>query len=263
MQPIDPFNNIATIRYGRVIYNRNDQYIGRSLEMYGEFSGLETSVFDQILTEGQLVIEAGANIGVHTLFFARRVGEQGRVLAFEPQRLAFQALCGNMALNSITNTFCWNMGLSDTPGEMSIPMLDPRKPNNFGGVEMTTDGVGDIVPVTTIDQLALPQCDFIKVDVEGMEEKVLRGAAETIRKFKPILYVECDRMDREESLLRCLDSLGYQMFWHTPALFNPNNFNGREENVFGEVVSRNLLCFEKSVSHQLTGFEEAKLPRAA
>ena len=263
MQPIEPFNSVANLRYGQVIYNQNDQYIGRSLELYREFSALETSVFDQILTEGQLVIEAGSNIGVHTLFMARKVGEQGRVLAFEPQRLVFQALCGNMALNSITNAFCWNMGLSDTPGEMSIPMLDPRQPNNFGGTEMSADAPGDAIPVTTIDQLDLPQCDFIKVDVEGMEEKVLRGATQTIKKYRPILYVECDRADREESLLKYIDSLDYQMFLHLPPLFNPLNYAKRDENVFGEIVSRNLLCMDKSVSHNLTGFEEVTIPRAA
>lgn len=263
MQPIEPFNQVARVRYGQVIYNQNDQYIGRSLEMYAEFSGLETSVFDQIIAEGQLVVEAGANIGVHTLFFARKVGSAGRVLAFEPQRLCFQSLCGNMALNSITNAFCWNMGLAESPGEMTVPNLDPRTPNNFGGVGMERDAVGDVVSVTTIDEMDLPQCDFIKIDVEGMEESVIRGASNTIEKFKPVLYVECDRIEAEKSLIALIDLLGYNMFWHLPPLFNPNNFAGREENVFGETISRNILCMEKAVDHQLTGFTPVDVPQAA
>lgn len=263
MLPIEPFNNVARLRYGQVIYNQNDQYIGRSLETYGEYSGLETSVFDQIVAEGQLVVEAGANIGVHTLFLARKVGPQGRVLAFEPQRLCFQSLCGNMALNSITNAFCWNMGLAETPGEMTVPTLDPRQPYNFGGVELNHGSVGDIVAVTTIDQLNLPQCDFIKADVEGMEESVIRGAKATIEKFKPLLYVECGEPEQEASMLTLIDSLGYNMFWHLPPLFNPHNFAKREENVFGEIVSRNLLCMEKSAAHDLTGFTAVDVPRAA
>lgn len=263
MQPIEPFNQVARIRYGQLIYNQNDQYIGRSLELYGEYSGLETSVFDQILDEGQMVIEAGANIGVHTLFFSRKVGATGRVLAFEPQRLCFQTLCGNMALNSVTNAFCWNMGLADKPGEMTIPNLDPRAPNNFGGVGMESDAVGDVIAVTTIDEIDLPQCDFIKVDVEGMEESVLRGGIKTIEKYKPILYVECDRVEAEQSLISLIDSLGYQMFWHTPPLFNPHNYRERAENVFGETVSRNILCMEKAAEHQLTGFSPVDVPKAA
>ncbi|MCH8829501.1 MAG: FkbM family methyltransferase [Planctomycetes bacterium] len=263
LSPLDPFNTVARVRYGQIIYNANDQYIGRSLELYGEFSGLETSVFDQILSAGQVVVEAGANIGVHSLFFARKVGETGRVLAFEPQRMAFQTLCGNMALNSITNAFCWNMALGATSGEMTVPCLDPRQPTNFGGIALGTDPDDEIVTVTTIDALNLPQCDLIKVDVEGMEEEVLRGAVQTIEKHKPLLYVECDQVEREASLIQFVDSLGYEMFWHLPPLFNPHNFRKHEENVFGEIVSRNILCMEKAVEHELTGFEPVVVPRAA
>jgi len=263
MHALNAFNSLGRLRYGQVIYNRNDAYIGRSIEAYGEYSGLEVSVFDQLLSAGQVVIDAGANIGVHTLFFARKVGPQGRVLAFEPQRLVFQSLCGNMALNSISNVYCWNMGLGEQPGQAAVPLLDPRRPENFGGVTLDGDADGEIVAVTTIDNFDLPQCDFIKIDVEGMEEAVLRGAEQTIRRHQPILYLECDRAERETSLLPYLDSLGYRMFWHLPPLFNPNNFHENDENIFGETVSRNLLCFDKALQHELTGFEPVDVPRAA
>lgn len=263
MFPVSPYNALGRLPYGQVIYNRNDEYIGRSIEVYGEYSAVETTAFDQLVQPGQIVIDAGANIGVHTLFLARKVGPGGHVLAFEPQRLLFQTLCGNLALNSITNTYCWNMALGATPGETVVPLLDPTQPHNFGGVSLGGDEPGEPVTVTTIDCFDLPRCDFIKIDVEGMEEAVLRGAEQTIRRHKPILYLECDRVEREPSLIRCLDSFGYQMFWHMPPLFNPNNFNDHPENIFGDVVSRNMLCFDKSREHELTGFEPVHVPRAA
>jgi FkbM family methyltransferase len=263
MNSMPAFNTLGRLRYGQVIYNRNDVYIGRSIELYGEYSGLETSVFNQLLQPGQLVIDAGANIGVHSLFFAKKVGNAGRVLAFEPQRLLFQTLCGNMALNSITNAYCFNMALGADPGDIGIPAPDPTRRENFGGVSAGDSVQGERVAVTTIDNFELPQCDFIKIDVEGMEEDVLRGAERTIRRLRPILYVECDRSDREALLLRYLDSLGYRMFWHTPPLFNPHNFHEYRDNVFGETVSKNLLCFDQSREHELTGFREATVPQAA
>ncbi|MFQ5734349.1 MAG: FkbM family methyltransferase [Planctomycetaceae bacterium] len=263
MFPVTSYNALGRLPYGQVLYNRNDEYIGRSIEMYGEYSAVETTAFDQVVGENQIVVDAGANIGVHTLFLARKVGPAGRVLAFEPQRLMFQTLCGNLALNSITNTYCWNMALGETPGETVVPCLDPTVPHNFGGVSLDAGGEGEPVAVTTIDNFHLPRCDFIKIDVEGMEEQVLRGAEQTIRRFKPILYLECDRVEKEASLIRCLDAFGYQMFWHLPPLFNPANFNDNPENVFGDIVSRNMLCFDKAREHELTGFEPVHVPKAA
>ena len=263
MFPVNPYNALGRLPYGQILYNRNDVYIGRSIELYGEYSTVETTAFDQLVDAGAVVIDAGANIGVHTLFLARKVGPNGRVLAFEPQRLMFQTLCGNLALNSITNTYCWNMALGAAPGETTAPMLDPTQPDNFGGVSLEGEIPGEPVSVTTIDAFELPRCDFIKIDVEGMEEDVLRGAEHTIRKHKPILYLECDRVEKESSLISCLDGMGYQMFWHLPPLFNPKNFNGNTENVFGDIVSRNMLCFDKAREHDLTGFEPVQVPRAA
>lgn len=258
----ESFNTIGRLRYGPVLYNRNDVSVGRSIERYGEYSGIETSVFNQVLAPGQVVIDAGAHVGVHALFFAKKVGPQGRVLAFEPQRLLYQALCGNMALNSITNAYCWNVALGERPGETTVPYLDPATPHDFARVATGTDGT-DAVAVATIDGLELPRLDFLKIDVSGAEEAVLRGGARTIRRFMPLLYVACDRPENQPSLARCLDELGYQMFLHEPPLYNPHNFHDNPENVFGEAVSRNMLCFDKKRAHDLTGFTPVHVPRAA
>ena len=86
-----------------MLYNFHDLYIGRSLDLYGEYSEGEIDLFGQIVQPGQVVVEVGANIGAHTVFLAHRSGPAARVLAFEPQRIVFQTLCANLALNSITN----------------------------------------------------------------------------------------------------------------------------------------------------------------
>lgn len=257
------FNRIARTRNGMMLYNANDVYIGRSLEKYGEYAALEMVIFDQILQPGQLVVDVGANIGAHTLFFARKIGPDGLVLAFEPQRIVYQTLCGNLAINSITNTFCWNTAVGAESGEILVPNLDYTQPDNFGGIELGTETDGETVAVVTIDDLKLPRCDFLKIDTEGMEEDVLRGAQRTINHFRPVLYVECDRPEKQETLIRYLDSLGYAMYWHKPALFNPNNIAGVPENIFADIVSQNLLCIDKSAEQSLIGFEAVELPRAA
>ena len=118
------FNKQSECRYGRMLFNRNDVYIGRSLDVYGEFSEGEVELFRQIVEEGSFVVEVGANIGVHTLFFARQVGLTGVVVAFEPQRIVFQTLCANMAINSVTNVQCHQKAVGAELGEMRVPALD-------------------------------------------------------------------------------------------------------------------------------------------
>src|SRR5215204_3016879 len=86
---------VKQCRHGRMMYNVNDQYIGRSLDLYGEYSEGEVDLFRQVLRPGDLALDVGANIGVHTVPMARLVGERGAVFAFEAQRTAYQTLCGN------------------------------------------------------------------------------------------------------------------------------------------------------------------------
>ena len=105
---------------------------------------------------------------------------------------------------------------------------------------------GETVPLVTIDDLNLPQCDFMKIDVEGMERKVLFGARKTIRRHQPVLYVENDRPEEAADLLKLLGELGYRMYQHQPPLFRRDNFTGHRENVFEDIVSGNILCLHKS-----------------
>src|SRR3954467_11045049 len=100
-QPPLGFNRLKSCRHGKMLYNVNDMYVGRSLDLYGEFSQGEVELFAKIVRSGDVVLDVGANIGAHTLFFAQSTAPLGGVIAFEPQRLVFQTLCANMAINSI------------------------------------------------------------------------------------------------------------------------------------------------------------------
>src|SRR5918993_5744771 len=123
MQQDPDYVRVKQCRHGRMMYNVNDQYIGRSLDLYGEYSEGEVDLFRQILRQGDLALDVGANIGVHTVPMARLVGERGSVLAIEPQRLAYQTLCGNVALNGLLNVWCHNVAVGDTRGSLVVPLL--------------------------------------------------------------------------------------------------------------------------------------------
>jgi FkbM family methyltransferase len=255
------FNQLAAAKDGYLLYNRNDEFVGRSVQKYGEFSVLEMKLFEQVCGAGDVVIEAGANIGSHTVGLARLVGSQGRVLAFEPQRLVFQALCANVALNSLTNVDCYWAALGNQEGLVTVPEVDPDRYANFGGLTLLGVQKGMQISCFTLDRfVALPRVSLIKVDVEGMEAEVLRGGEQMLRKFKPLLYVENDRLELSEALIGLIASFGYRLFWHLPSLFNPNNFYGDDENCFPDIVSSNMLCVHRDSGVNLEGLPEVDDP---
>ncbi|HVX63577.1 MAG TPA: FkbM family methyltransferase [Pirellulales bacterium] len=243
-------NQVKACRYGVMIYQPNDKYIGRSFELYGEFSEAEVALFREAVKPGQTVIDAGANIGAHTVALARLVGASGRVLAFEPQRIRFYSLCGNVVQNNLNHVICRQEALGAASGAIAVPELGDQTANDVGGLELAA-GAGAArsysVPLVRIDDLGLTACDFIKVDVEGMEREVLEGATETLRRFKPLLYLADDRPRNSDALRDLLETLGYELYVHRPPLFNPDNFARNPDNVFGSVHSLCLFCHHRSL----------------
>jgi FkbM family methyltransferase len=233
-------------RYGQMTYNTNDIWQGRSFEVYGEYSESEVTLFHRIIREGDVVVEVGANIGSHTVPISRIAGvRKGTVIAFEPERNNFYCLCGNVISNNLFSTYCFNQAVGAEVGTIDVPELDQDKTLNWGGLELGHDysNVAHYqVQKVTLDSLGLPKLDLLKVDVEGMEADVLRGGVETIKKYRPIMYVEMDRQEKAQELMALIDSMGYIMLKHDAPFFNPMNINGNGENVFGGIMSINLLC---------------------
>jgi FkbM family methyltransferase len=253
-----PHLRLKHCRHGVMLYSARDRFVGGSLDRYGEFSELEAQLFTGLVKPGMLVVEVGANIGAHTVHLAKLVGENGGVVAFEAQRVIFQMLCANLALNGIENTDAKCMAVGAAPGEIMVPRLNYRGDNNFGGVALGGDD-GDAVEMIAIDNLLLPACHLMKIDVEGMEKQVLEGASQTIGRFRPILYVEDDRIDKHSELITTLLDLEYRIWWHLPWLYNPGNFAGDPENLFPGIASFNLICLPReSAPEEIEGGIEVK-----
>jgi FkbM family methyltransferase len=254
---------IRRCRYGTMMYLRQDMYVGRSFAEYGEYSEGEVALFRQWLRPGDVALDIGANLGAHTLPLAQLVGPAGAVFAFEPQRILFQILCGNVALNEIGNVRALPFALGRAAGSIKVPALDYGGINNFGGIALGAEH-GEDVTVITLDQLGLAQAKLIKIDVEGMELEVLAGATATLARCRPVLYVENDRVERAEALVACLQEAGYRMWWHTPPLYNPANFLGNPQNVFGGILSFNMVCLPgESAPLPPPGLREIASPQAA
>ncbi|MGB5441783.1 MAG: FkbM family methyltransferase [Gammaproteobacteria bacterium] len=242
------FNALVKARYGYMLFNRNDRYIGQSIARYGEWSEGEMVVFRKLLQTGDCVVEAGANIGSHTLGLATLVGPKGIVHAYEPQRLVFQTLNANISINSLSNvvTHCCAVGAEH--GAVNVPRLDPCAPANFGGLGIDVFGSGDQVQVVPLDEhIDVRSIKLIKADVEGMELEVIKGAAALITKHKPFLYLEADRDIIANELIAYIKNLEYRVMAHQPRLFSPNNYAGDSENIFDDIASNNIFCFHRSL----------------
>jgi FkbM family methyltransferase len=257
------------------MYYANDTYIGRSLRLYGEYSEGEIALWSQFLRPGMTVIDVGANIGAHTIYLAKAVGPRGLVYAIEPQRQLYQMLVGNLALNEIANTSVFMGALADDSyggakrwaktdegtGTIKVPPIDYGSAGNFGATELgKRSKKGEAVPVVTLDSLGLNRVRFIKIDVEGMECAVLRGASETLSRDRPILYVENDRAEHSRELISLILGARYRLFWHLPPLFNPKNFSGAMRNIFPNVVSGNMLGVHKTTALKIRGLREITSP---
>ncbi|MBL8489768.1 MAG: FkbM family methyltransferase, partial [Rhodocyclaceae bacterium] len=180
-----------------------------------------------------------------SLALAARVGPDGEVLAFDPQRLVFQAFCAAVALNGLTQVRAWHAAVGARPGRVRMPLVDPRKAFNFGAARVAGDGAagpGEDVPLLTLDSLALPSCHLLKIDVEGMDFDVLLGGEDLIRRCRPAIYMEAKQGPRTRDAIAWLLERDYLCHWHFAAFYSADNFNGVRENVFGHRGDINLLA---------------------
>lgn len=185
-----------------------------------------TRALARLLKPGDVVVDVGANVGAHALRMAQRVGEQGRVYAFEPTEFGFQKFSTNLALNPVLakRVELLRVGLTDLK-ERPLPELvsaswsltrpmDDIHPRDLG-FGSSTRGARFVPLDTWAKEKGLTKLDLVKLDVDGYETRVIRGALETLRKLKPTIVMEWAPhhfVDPEEPFLESislLQGLGY------------------------------------------------------
>ena len=230
-------------KYGRMAFLRTDLYMAQSLGIYREFSESEIDVWRHFVRPGDTVVSAGANTGAHIVWLAQAVGKGGRVITCEPQSLMHDIVRHNLDINDLHNVELHRLAIGDRGGNANIPKPDYRWPNNFGSAALVDSLTGtEKVEVATIDQLVgTRNVRMIHLDVEGHEAKALAGAWQTIERCKPVLYVEIDREDQRNTVLKMLAGMRYEALQHFGPLYNPDNHAKVATNVFGTTCSINVL----------------------
>jgi FkbM family methyltransferase len=168
-------------------------------------------------TNGKDIIDVGGNNGNFAIDFAHMVGDNGKVHSFEPQRLIYYQLCGNVFMNGLDNVYCHNIAIGSCVDSVYIetPNYFEKGYVNFGNVKVGNNG--DSVMQLPLDAFENDFKDvvFIKIDVQGSELNVIRGAENVIAKHRPYLFVEFEEDllqeagTSEKELQERIESLGY------------------------------------------------------
>jgi FkbM family methyltransferase len=257
MQFLDLPNSLRLVmaRHGTMLVNLNDQYMGQGLAEYGEYSQIECNFILQWLPLQRDAVEVGANIGCHTLPIAKALTlHRRRLMAVEPQPVIFQQLCANLSLNHVRNVHAVPKACAPQRSTLYFSRQDYDQAGNFGAVRLR-ERAGDAdekVEALPLDELLDDRWDvgLLKIDVEGMESAVLNGAMRTVARCRPVIYLENDQTDRSRRLIEQLWGMDYELWFHLPPLFNPDNFAGESENLYQTVVSINMLCLPKESANK-------------
>lgn len=226
---------LKDLRWGRFNLIEGDM-ISSIASHYGEWSETEVSVFRHLIDENSNIIEVGSNIGMHAVPLAK-TAHRGKLLCFEPQRIIFQQLCCNLALNNLTNVETYRLGVSDEKGECFIESSNYDEAWNYGSFSLnkgfSTEFAfkGEVykekIEIVSLDDFppvqALPSLDLLKIDAEGLDLNVLKGAAETIGRLQPAIFVEIQTHDMVE-ICDYLKSLDYIPYWVVSERFQKTNY---------------------------------------
>ena len=205
---------------------RTSDVTGRIMFVRGCFEPGVVRMLRLMAEPGHTAVDVGANIGQMTVVMSRAVGDSGAVHSFEPLPAMFEELACNVALNQLKNVRLNRLGLADRPGSATMHAFEVgweafssigRPPRPEAGSAVSIE-----IPVETLDaytaEEGLRRVDLIKLDVEGAELSVVKGAEQVLRRHAPTLVFEAQPITAEGSgwhvreIWERLSVLGYAIF---------------------------------------------------
>ena len=167
----------------------NKKGLALSISHYGTYEKLEAKIMEEKIKVGNITVDVGANIGLHTLNMARIVGNTGRVFAFEPDPSNFEILEKNVKINNYQNIILEQKAVGDKHGRTTLYHSDNP---GLHRIFPQTKAKGQVqVELTSLDKYFIDsnlvdKINFIKIDVEGLEFSVLKGMKNILKNNKKI-----------------------------------------------------------------------------
>lgn len=213
LRPKGPF---VVERGGRKWALSPQDYSNYDLFWFGAKDRWDLYHVERLLPDNATVFDVGANFGYYSVMLASKKNGASQCFSFEPSPTTYRMLEENIRLNNLSNVSAFQMGLSDTVGTAAIKVGD----GNSGATFLTE---GDGIRTTTLDAFCaehpeVKSIDFIKLDIEGFEERFLRGGLKTLQRTHPVILIELNPVtlpragSSVQSVVSLIRSLGYQLF---------------------------------------------------
>lgn len=172
---------IIELPWFKMFVDPSEPVVSKSIFLYKKWEQFESRLFSESVSKGNIVLDIGAHIGWYSLMASACVGKTGIVYAFEPEPNSFNILSKNVNLNGIQNVILVNKALSDSSGSKELFVnLYKNGPSNYQMWRVSNEESISIDTVSLDEYLEDKHVDVIKMDVEGCEVKVLRGAEDVL-----------------------------------------------------------------------------------
>ena len=194
--------------------------MGDSVGWYGEFLQPQLDLLARMLRQGATVLEIGAGVGHHALPLSVTIGPTGHLILDEPRRVQHQILQQNLAANRVGNATL----LKHAPDGSAIE---------------------------SVDDLQLGELDCLKLN-DGMQaQAILEGAAATLWRLRPMLFVAAPDEPTLAVIARSAQTFGYRVWRMSTPLFNPGNFNRRDADIFAGATALAILALPEEIEFDL------------
>lgn len=252
LAPAERFATVALDRGFRMKLDLKDEE-QLKIYFYGHYhERYEARLIELLLDAGEVFWDIGANIGYFSLVAAAALKNSGQVVAFEPGKKAYERLRENVSLNPFNNILTYQVAVTDTEGEAVLYLTDDFADSSanlyHAGTAQTRQ---EVCPTVSLDKFqpdqGLPSPNFLKIDVEGAELAVLRGAARIIAHGLPLFLMEMEEKNlaaagtSRAEIQKLLAASGYRA-----AFLHKGRWQASKD--LSDVKGRNLFWFNPAVS---------------
>jgi FkbM family methyltransferase len=204
---------VQTEAYGlKLLVPANDSGVSQCLRENGEFARVEVELIEALVGDG-IYIDVGANVGSIALPLAKTAK---LVIAIEANRGFANVLAANALNNGLYNVSTVHAAIGEAERLARFPMIPLGQPGNLGvsGFHLAGKFAEEVVRMTTLDSITPPTTTIIKIDVEGYEPSVLKGAGRTLRELRPTWLVESsDDTPESWSVIDEFRQADYEIYW--------------------------------------------------
>jgi hypothetical protein len=219
---------VAEARIGILQYLPDEPIVGDAIGWYGEYLQPQLDLLARIVQPGSTMMEVGAGVGAHAVFLGAMLGEAGHLFLYESRPVLQRILRQNLMANGVSNVTV----MRRTLGSRS------EAEGGSGPASATNE---------TVDELQLERLDWLKVDASADALDVLAGASDTLWRLRPLLFLAAEDEQRLRELVERAREFGYRCWRMETALFNPQNFNRRETDIYGGAKALALLAIPEEI----------------